>query len=392
MRILFGDYWVMGLLMADTETGHWRLLPIENPYEATWGGVALGMIPPATDTDEVVRQLGRDVHVAVTAEGVLSRHLVESKETFSAVDNPFSTRLSSLLGAPCRTYMAAPWKRPRTKEPAWMILGFPQAYEIQTPLLQLYETAVGTMARMASYPALTDYIERTEKLNNAVRRNIVHDLKTPLTVILGYMETLMMPEVDADPEMKKELSEGIIESCDRLLEDIKDLLEPIGHAWKPQMSEFDLAMLVSKTVLAERHTSRAKTHEIIVEGADRPLIVTGDLRKIRRVLENLISNAVKYSPGENKRVWITVTLEGDEVAVTVRDEGIGLDDSQMERVLTEAGRVVDLSLGIEGTGFGLASTRTVLEAHGGQLLADSCVGVGTTFGFRLPVAQEPETA
>ena len=267
-----------------------------------------------------------------------------------------------------------------------MMLGFPEPMEIAPTTLKLFETTVATIARMAFYPALVSYIERTERVNNSVRRNIVHDLKTPLTVIRGYMQTLMMPDMDKDPVMKQELGSGIIEATDRLLEDIGDLLDPTGHAWEPEISEFDLALLINKVVLAERHTDRAADHKLIVEGADTPVFVEADFRKIRRVLENLLSNAVKYSPGEDKRIWIQLSLKDESVEVSVRDEGLGLDEVQLAKVMNEAGRVVDPLLGIEGTGFGLSSSRTVLEAHGGKLEADSCLGVGSTFSFLLPVS------
>lgn len=385
LRILFGDYWVAALLVDDPDTGHWRVLPLENPYEASWGGVPHHLLPPATDMDEIVRLLGMEAHNQVTSEGVLVRSFLEQSESFIAIDNALAIRISAMMGAPCRTFVCSAWKRPRTGKSAWMILGFPEPMRFTPDQLKLYETTVHTMARLAAYPALVNYIERTERINASVRRNIVHDLKTPITVIKGYLETLMIPEVAEDSEMSDELQKGILESCDRLLEDIKDLLEPIGKAWTPEKSEFDISMLLHKVVLAERHTERAKNHKLILEGAETPLFVRADLRKVRRVVENLLSNAVKYSPGEEKKVWVRLEAKDDEILVTVRDEGMGLDDVQMSKVMNEAGRVVDPSLGIEGTGFGLSSTRAVLEAHGGRLVAESTVGVGSTFGFVLPV-------
>ncbi len=385
LRVLFGDYWAASLLVDDPDTGHWRVLPLENPYESTWGGVPHHLLPPNTDMDEIVRLLGTEAHSSVTSEGVLVRAFLEQTESFVAVDSALAIRISAMMGAPCRTFVASSWKRPRTGKAAWMILGFPEPIEFSPSRLKLYETTVHTMARLAAYPALVNYIERTEKTNASVRRNIVHDLKTPITVIKGYMETLMIPEVSEDQEMKDELEKGIVESCDRLLEDIGDLLEPVAKAWIPEKTEFDISLLLHKAVLAEKHTDRASNHSLILEGADSPLLVRADLRKIRRVIENLLSNAVKYSPGEDKSVWVQLKVRDVEIEVTFRDEGIGLDDIQMAKVINEAGRVVDPALGIEGTGFGLSSTRAVLEAHKGRLVAESTVGVGSSFGFVLPL-------
>lgn len=385
MRVLFGDYWVAALIVDDPGTDRWWMLPLENPYEPSWGGIPHHMLPPKTETDEICRQIGRDVHSTLMSEGVLTRGLVDGAESFVSTDNPLAMRLAAMTGSPCRTFMGACWKRPQSARKAWMVLGYPEPVEVAAEALKLYETTVSTMAKMAAYPALVSYIDRAERLNQSVRRNIVHDLKTPLTVIKGYMQTLMEGGETLGPEMTEELSAGIIESCDRLLEDIKDLLEPVGHAWTPQISRFDLSALVNKVVLAERHTDRAKGRTIDVAGGEAAVWVEADFRKIRRVVENLLSNAVKYSPGEGNRIWVEVVTFDGHVTVSVRDEGIGMDDVQLAKVMNEAGRVVDPALGIEGTGFGLSSTRTVVEAHGGRLMAESCVGVGSTFRFELPL-------
>ena len=114
-------------------------------------------------------------------------------------------------------------------------------------------------------------------------------------------------------------------------------------------------------------------------------MVEVDPRKFRRVVENLLSNAVKYSPGTGKTVTVSLDHEGDEFSVSVKDDGIGMNDVQLARVMNDAGRVVEDELGIEGSGFGLESARTVLEAHGGRLSAASQPGRGTTFTMILPV-------
>jgi signal transduction histidine kinase len=102
------------------------------------------------------------------------------------------------------------------------------------------------------------------------------------------------------------------------------------------------------------------------------------------VLENLVSNAVKYSPGAGKTVTVALKADDKEVRIAFRDEGIGMNDEQLERIMTEEGRAVDRALGIEGAGFGLDSCRRVLEAHGGQLEASSQPGKGSNFCAVFP--------
>jgi signal transduction histidine kinase len=237
---------------------------------------------------------------------------------------------------------------------------------------------------MAIYPEMVHEVARTERVGMSLRRNIVHDLKTPVTVIRGYAQTMLIPGVVDDPQTQRELLTGIIEQADRLLDDLKDILVPLDDAWRPQPEEFDLNVVLHQAVIAERHTERAQNHRIQLDAKDGPCVVYVDRRKIRRVLENLVSNAVKYSPGAGKTVTVSLSFDKDTVSVSFRDGGIGMSQEQLERVLAEGGRAVDRSLGIEGSGFGLDSCRRVLEAHGGRLDAVSEPGSGSTFTAVFP--------
>ncbi len=389
-RVLFGDFLVATLVADDPRTGHWRALSLENPYLPSWGGVTPRDIPKDTDLDAITHHLGRDVTGRVRNDYALNQALIQSHEPFFAVDNVLSVHLAAMTNAPCRCFMGASWKRPTTEHYPWLILGFATGEDADESKLGLFTTAVETTSRMASYPSMVHYVQRQERVSHSIRRNIVHDLKTPITVIKGYAETLQHQEVLEDEEMSREFIDAIVDSCDRLLADIKDIIEPVEGAYVPRLSEFDLAQLVSKTIMAERHTERSRHHEILLAGADAPVIVTADMRKVRRVLENLISNAIKYSPGVGNKVYVTLQANAEVAKITVRDEGIGMTADQLEKAMAGGGRVVDQSLGIEGSGFGLGSAQLVLTAHRGKLEADSAPGQGTSFTATIPRTQVDE--
>lgn len=384
-RVLFGEYQSGSFLMDEPSSEGWYILPLENPYAPSWGGVAHHMIPAATDTDEIVRRLGKNVSGTLDGATVLQRLLFENKEPFWCYDDVAAVRLSALTGSPSRCFVGACWERPITKKQAWYFMGYPDREEFDESHLKLFATAVEVTSRMAQYPSLVNYVERTEKINHSVRRNIVHDLKTPITVIQGYAETLQHKEIIEDPEIRTELIEGISDSCNRLQEDIRDILEPVETAWVPKPTRFDLSSMLHKVVTAERHTERSKGHILTLVGADSPVEIDADQRKVRRVFENLLSNAVKYSPGHGKQVEIELRVTGPVAQISFRDEGIGMSDVQLARVLSDGGRAVDDGLGIEGTGFGLTSVQTVLAAHGGKLKASSQPGYGSTFTVMLPI-------
>ncbi len=385
-RQLFGDYNVFALLLNDPASQTWTVLPLENPYGNHWGGLGHDELPEATDTDELTRNLGRNVTSRIVNDALLHSPLIDQSEPFSAVDNVLAVRMAGMIGSPSRSFLAASWKRASADANGWLLLGYADAHPIPEEVQKLFVTAVEVTGRMALYPTLIDFVNRTEKINLSIRRNIVHDLKTPLTVIRGYADTLQHPEIADDPEMRAELLSGIVESTDRLLVDLKDILEPVDKSWTPAAESFDLAMVVHKAVMAERHTERSRNHEIELTGADHPISILGDLRKVRRVIENLLSNAVKYSPGVGKHVLVNLVHSTSEVAIVVQDQGLGMTAEQLEKVMSNGGRVVDATLGIEGSGFGLDSTRRVLTAHGGRLEAKSTPGQGSTFVAFLPIS------
>ncbi|MER3495984.1 MAG: hypothetical protein C4320_03750 [Armatimonadota bacterium] len=232
--------------------------------------------------------------------------------------------------------------------------------------------------------------DRAEQVQNQIRRNIVHDLKTPVTVIRGMSETLGYPEMAEDPTWREEVLRAIIEQSERLMDDLRDILMPINANYKPELESFDLAQLIERSVRAEKHTTRARDHILTIEGTEEPLIVTADRRKIRRVVENLVSNAIKYSPGNGKHVWIALGRDGDSAVIQVRDEGLGMTQEEMTSVLRQGGRIArHADLGIEGTGFGLDSVQRVLQAHGGTLTGTSEPNRGSTFTATFPIRTSP---
>jgi signal transduction histidine kinase len=236
-----------------------------------------------------------------------------------------------------------------------------------------------------TFDAMVEEAEHLEEIAQSLRRNIVHDLKTPLAVVKGMAETLRHPDIANDPETRSEMVAAIIEQSDRLLDDLSDILVPVDIHYRPEPEEFDLSLMVERAVKNEQHTKRAENHELIVRGTDVPIMVFADSRKIRRVLENLISNAVKYSPGEGKHVTIEVVQDAEEVEVHVQDEGMGMNAEQLNQVLGEGGRALGHELiGIEGTGIGLGSVQLILEAHGGELRALSQPGIGSRFTAIFP--------
>ena len=382
-RASFPGYSFYGILLSDSELHHWQFLAIGNQDVDDPQGVTLADLPTDEPIDPILQELGSDVSAAVTHDKELQRRFVAEPIEFLLSKGRELDHVAAALKIKVGTLMAAPWVRPRGGL-GWIMVGYKKQTDLSDDQIRLFSTFVRVSSRLAIFPEMVHEVARTERLGHSLRRSIVHDLKTPLTVIRGYAQTLLIPGVVDDPQTQRELLTGVIEQADRLLDDLKDILVPLDHAWTPQPEEFDLAVVLQQAVIAERHTERAQNHRIQMEGAAGHCIVYVDRRKIRRVLENLISNAVKYSPGSGKTVTVNLDFDDDRVRISFVDEGIGMTPEQLDRVLNEEGRVLDGQLGIEGSGFGLDSCRRVLAAHRGSLQAASKPGKGSEFSVEFP--------
>jgi signal transduction histidine kinase len=246
---------------------------------------------------------------------------------------------------------------------------------------------------IASVRDLTRYRQQ-EELQKTFISVVSHELKTPVSIIKGYAETLRRTDTQWPYAVQQEYGEVIEEEADRLNELIDNLLD----ASRLQSGSFklDVADEVSLPGLAantlRKFESQSQRHELSLDfPADFPT-VPGDERRLIQVFNNLISNAIKYSP-DGGRIKIVGRVQGDYVTVSVSDEGIGIPTHEQNRVFEKFSRLDNaLSRKTEGTGLGLFLTKAIVEAHGGSIWVESSVQPaagerpGTTFTFSLPLA------
>ncbi|GAB4444194.1 MAG: ATP-binding protein [Anaerolineae bacterium] len=214
---------------------------------------------------------------------------------------------------------------------------------------------------------------------------ISHELKTPVSLIKGYASTLRREDAAWDPATIQASLQVIEEEADRLTELIENLLE----ASRLQSGSFKLERCdVRLDQLAERVAVDFRTqtaqHTLTVDFPPDFPVVQGDERRLRNVLDNLVSNAIKYSPGGGEvRIW--GQARPDEVLVGVSDQGVGLPHDELDRVFERFYRVNhDITRKTKGTGLGLYLAQAIVEAHGGRIWVESTPGHGATFTFALP--------
>jgi len=230
-------------------------------------------------------------------------------------------------------------------------------------------------------------LRRLERVRRDFVANVSHELKTPLTAIQGFAETLLAGALD-DRQNRQHFLEIIRDHARRLARLTDDLLKlSLVEAGKLDMEFQPLAVteLIDSCVETTRLGAEEKQQTLQVEcPADLPTI-RGDSRRLQEVLQNLLDNAVQYTPAGG-RITIRAQASNGTVVITVSDTGIGIPQADQARIFERFYRVdAARSRAVGGTGLGLAISRHIVEAHGGRIWVESTVGQGSDFHFALPI-------
>ena len=218
--------------------------------------------------------------------------------------------------------------------------------------------------------------------------NVSHEFKTPLTAIQGFAETLLSGAMD-DPRNNRRFLEIIRDHATRLARLTNDLLKLARiEAGKLEVEFFPVQLLEVIERSAETTLLKASQKQITLEVDVPPDLPTvrGDASLLRDVLQNLIDNAIQYTPAGG-RIQVSATVGAREVVISVADTGIGIPLADQERIFERFYRV-DAARSREagGTGLGLSIAKHIVEAHGGRLWVESEVGRGSKFFFSVPLA------
>jgi len=236
-----------------------------------------------------------------------------------------------------------------------------------------------------------------ERMKSEFLSNISHELRTPLTPIKGYAEILVKKEIPA--AKAKQFSQGILDSTarlERIVELLVDFAALESGRMSPRSASVDLAAIVEK--LAADWEQRTPNHQVVAEVGPRLPKVVGDERLLRRSFEELIDNAVKFSPqGGTIRLQVQSANRGngDErrkrvraVEVTVSDEGIGIQPEDLTKIFSDFHQLDGSETrSYGGLGLGLSFVRRIVEAHAGTVSVDSEPDRGTRLTVSLPAAK-----
>ena len=257
---------------------------------------------------------------------------------------------------------------------------------VNLPELKNRRDEVGELA--SSFDAMAESIERlfeAERESKETLRRFVadasHELRTPLTTVLGYLDVLE-ESGDTDPVVRHRVFRVMREEGGRMARLVEDLLVLARLDEGREMP----AELVDLVALTREVASNYPDRRIELQTPDRDVPVLADPEALRRVISNLISNAVKHTPPENE-ILVSVAQEGRGAVLRVADEGAGIPEDALPHVFERFYRAESSRAG-EGTGLGLAIVRETVEALEGRIKVQSAPGEGSAFTVRLPLSEK----
>jgi signal transduction histidine kinase len=265
-----------------------------------------------------------------------------------------------------------------------------QDVEVFRMLASQASLALENVRRFDEQRQVIDRLAELDRMKNDFISTVSHELRTPLTVITGMGRTLEHQWRSLDEDVRDEFLSRLNSNAmtlDQVIAQLLDFSKLEGGQLRPHVTEVDLSALLTQVV--ERLGTLLRSHRVEVD-VDTDLRTVADAGLLERIVENLLSNAAKYTP-PGSRVLVTAHEAGaDDVVVAVSDDGPGIPESEVARVGERFFRGGDLhTRTTRGTGLGLAVVSEILELHGSRLEVESRVGAGSRFSFRL--AKGPHT-
>jgi signal transduction histidine kinase len=251
-------------------------------------------------------------------------------------------------------------------------------------------TALGRLRRHLA-PGLAEYQAALQKAQaaDAARSDFLTlvsaELRSPLDRILAGARTLLDPSAEPLSDEQKEDVRIVLTSATHLVDLIDEVLDISAIATgvvSLKLADVDVGQLVGDVAKAQRPLVQQKNVEIKIDIGQPSPRARADERRLRQVVTNLISNAVKFT--EKGSIEIAAEQKLDRIVVSVKDTGPGIDEEQLPKLFSEFVQLGSLKQRARGTGLGLAICKKLVEAHGGQVTAESKKGAGSTFRVTLP--------
>ncbi|MEM1448271.1 MAG: ATP-binding protein [Planctomycetota bacterium] len=231
-------------------------------------------------------------------------------------------------------------------------------------------------------------IRRLERIRRDFVANVSHELKTPLTSIRGYVEALLDGALEDDDNNVRFLEkvENNVLRLNHLVTDLLSLARIESQSGYLPLHPFDLRGLVEEAVRRHEPTADGRDQHLVLEAGEGAIQVLGDREALTQIIDNLVDNALKYTP-DNGEVAVGIRRDGDSAVLEVRDNGIGIPTEDQARVFERFYRVDKArSRAVGGTGLGLSIVKHLVQSLHGTIELESEPGVGSTFRVQLDAA------
>jgi PAS domain S-box-containing protein len=230
-------------------------------------------------------------------------------------------------------------------------------------------------------------VERANRLKSEFLASMSHELRTPLHTIIGFSELLTEELEGPLNEKQKRFMGHILQDSRHLLElinEILDLSKIEAGRLELQKEQIDFAGCLEEVIAGIEQQATAKSINVRVRNQFRGSLHADRLR-VKEILYNLLSNALKFTPDGGK-VWVETLVRGHQLHVTIGDSGIGVHPEEQQTIFEKFYQIGSTTKGTrEGTGLGLSITRKLVELHGGHIWLESRPGEGSRFSFTLPL-------
>ncbi|HEY7531754.1 MAG TPA: ATP-binding protein, partial [Nitrospiraceae bacterium] len=250
---------------------------------------------------------------------------------------------------------------------------------------QIEELNVGLEAKVRERTA---ELEQADRLRSRFLSHVSHELKTPLTSIKGFVQNLLDGLTGSVNDKQQRYLSRMLDNSDRLLRMIDDLLDQTriqSGRLDLAPAEVDLGQCVADAIDQLRPLVQGKRHQLEVLYPPTPLLVWGDRDRLIQIVLNLVHNAIKFTP-EDGVIAITVARESETLAgISVRDTGPGIPPEFVEKIFDPFFKIREPQNGSKGLGLGLSIVRTLVELHGGTIVARHESGHGATFHVTIPL-------
>jgi signal transduction histidine kinase len=230
-------------------------------------------------------------------------------------------------------------------------------------------------------------LRELDRMKTELLSTVSHELRTPLGSIKGYATTLLTHGTKLKKDEQREFLEIIDSEADRLRDLIENLLDLSRlEAGVLRIDRDPVRLGTVAREVARKVDLATPNHEIALDWPAADPLVNADHKRIYQVIQNLLTNAVKYSP-DGGCITMSGHCERRELVISVADQGMGMPAAELDKIFDRFHRVQsELSHGIGGTGLGLAICKGLVEAHGGRIWAESAGECkGSTFRFTLPL-------